>query len=289
MKKIIFYFLVCAILAVNYSCSSDNFINAESIKLNESSVEIKKGQQKQLSVIVLPENCEESLPFLWTVEDYSIATVSQAGMVTAIKGGKTKVTVKVEDRFSASCDINVVSDITSIILNRSEISLKKGDVFTLEATISPEDATDKTIEWSSDNQNVVTVSSEGVLNTVGNGTATITAKNPSSGISDKCNVTVYGHVESVSLNKSAIEIFEGEVYTLTETVLPNDAIDKNVKWTSSDESIATVENGVVKGIKKGTATITVTTNDKNKTATCEVTIKPSEDINYTPYDDPKQW
>lgn len=289
MKKTLLYLLVCSIIVVNYSCSSDDVIKAESIKLSESSIEIKKGQQKQLSVIVLPENCEEAFMFNWVVEDHTIATVSQSGLVTALKGGKTKVTASVDGRFSASCDINVISDITSITLNKSEISLKKGDEFTLVATLSPEDATNKDIEWSSDNEEVVTVSSDGVLKTVANGTATITAKNPSSGISAKCNVTVYGYVESVSLNKTSIEIVKGGSYTLKETVLPNDAINKNVTWSSSDETIATVINGVVKGKKIGKATITVTTEDQTKTASCEVTVKSSEDINYKPYDDPQKW
>ena len=79
-------------------------------------------------------------------------------------------------------------------------------------------------------------------------------------------------VEGVSLNVPSVKLTEGEQTTLTATVNPSDATNKNVSWTSSDNTVATVENGKVTAVKAGTATITVNTEDGNKTATCTVTV-----------------
>ena len=80
-------------------------------------------------------------------------------------------------------------------------------------------------------------------------------------------------VESVSLDKTSITLTEGDSETLTATVSPSNATNKNVSWKSSDESVATVSNGKVTALKAGTATITVTTDDGSKTATCQVTVE----------------
>ena len=79
-------------------------------------------------------------------------------------------------------------------------------------------------------------------------------------------------VEGVSLNVTSIELAEGNQTTLTATVNPSNATNKNVSWTSSDNAVATVANGKVTAVKAGTATITVKTEDGNKTATCTVTV-----------------
>ena len=90
-----------------------------------------------------------------------------------------------------------------------------------------------------------------------------------------CTVTVTARtypVESVSIDKNSVELTEGEEATLTATVNPENATNKNVSWSSSDNEVATVENGKVTALKAGSATITVVTEDGNKTATCTVTV-----------------
>ena len=115
------------------------------------------------------------------------------------------------------------------------------------------------------------------------GTATITVTTEDGGKTATCQVTVNAriyNVESVSLDKTNITLTEGDSETLTATVYPDNATNKNVSWKSSNTSVATVNNGVVTAIKAGTATITVTTKDGGKTATCQVTVK-AKQINVT--------
>jgi hypothetical protein len=107
---------------------------------------------------------------------------------------------------------------------------------------------------------------------VGSGTATITVTTNDGSLTDTCEVSVVAPVQSVSISRSTADINEGDTLTLTATVLPEDATDKTVSWSSSKTSVATVSGGVVSGVSPGTATITVTTNDGGHKATCTVNV-----------------
>ena len=164
--------------------------------------------------------------------------------------------------------------VTGVSLNTDSLTLEEGGTATLTATITPSNATDQNVTWSSDNESVATVDQNGRVTAVAQGGATITAA--VDGKSAKCSVTVNAAapvpVTSVSLDKTSLGLTEGDTETLTATVEPSDATNKNVTWSTSDASIATVTDGVVTAVAPGTATITVTTEDGNKTATCAVTV-----------------
>lgn len=164
--------------------------------------------------------------------------------------------------------------VTGITLNQTSATLTEGESLTLTATVSPDDATDKTVTWSSSNESVATVKN-GVVTAMAAGTATITAK-----AGDKtatCEVTVKPvPVSGIVLDKTTAELLVGESLTLTATVSPDNATDKTVTWSTSDATIATVDNnGVVKAIKVGKVTITAKAGEK--TATCEVTVEKKEE------------
>ena len=128
--------------------------------------------------------------------------------------------------------------------------------------------------WTSSDSNVAAVAN-GKVTAVKAGTATITVKTEDGNKTATCTVTVKAKtypVESVTLDKTSVELTEGEETTLTATINPSNATNKNVTWTSSDSNVATVANGKVTAVKAGTATITVKTEDGNKTATCTVTV-----------------
>ena len=164
--------------------------------------------------------------------------------------------------------------VTSVTLNTSELSLYTGQSEILTATVQPEDATNKNVTWSSDKPEVATVEN-GEVTAKAAGTATITAT--ADGKSATCTVTVTAAtvpVTGVTLNKTSTSLYVGDTETLTATVAPDNATDKTVTWTSSNPSVATVENGVVTAVAPGTATITVTTADGSFTATCAVTVRP---------------
>ena len=167
--------------------------------------------------------------------------------------------------------------VTGITINKSTLSLVEGNSETLSATISPENATNKTVSWTSSNTAVAAVSN-GTVTAKKAGTAVITVTTSDGGYSAKCSVTVTEKepevvaVTGVALNKSAVSLEEGKTETLTATVMPDNATDKAVTWTSSNTAVATVSNGTVTAKKAGTAIITVTTSDGGYTAKCSVTV-----------------
>ena len=166
--------------------------------------------------------------------------------------------------------------VSSISLSKSTLELTVGDQASLEATISPDNATNKRISWSSSKESVATVTPDGIVEAVSAGTAFITARSEDSGVSAKCEITVKEKVISVTgiaLNKTSLSLTEGEEFTLEATVTPDNATNKEVSWTSDDEAVATVSaEGVVKAIKAGTANITATTVDQGKSASCAVVV-----------------
>ena len=185
------------------------------------------------------------------------------------------ITLERKKFYTVSTTVEITTiPVKSVSVSSETLEMKVGDEASLEATVLPEAASDKTVTWSSSNPNVATVDGEGHVTAVAAGTATITVTTTDGGHTATCAVTVKAHVASVSLDKTTLEMFVGdEPVSLTATVSPENAYDKSVTWTSSNTAVATVENGTVTPAAAGTATITVTTADGSKTATCEVTVK----------------
>lgn len=168
-------------------------------------------------------------------------------------------------------DLNIV--VTGISISATETTLEIGETATLVATVEPADATDATVTWSSSDEAVATVSAEGVVTAVAEGTATITAA--CGDFKAECVVTVLAHApivaETVTLDKTELELKAGESATLVATVLPEDAEDKTIVWSSSDEAVAAVSaEGVVTAVAEGTATITAACGGVK--AECVVTV-----------------
>ena len=167
--------------------------------------------------------------------------------------------------------------VSSISLSKSALELTVGDQASLDATISPDNATNKKISWSSSKESVATVTPDGIVEAVSAGTAFITASSEDSGVNAKCEITVKEkviNVTGIALNKTSLSLTEGEEFTLEATVTPDNATNKDVTWTSDNEAVAIVSaEGVVKALRAGTASITATTVDQGKLASCAVTIK----------------
>lgn len=165
--------------------------------------------------------------------------------------------------------------VTEVRLDKSATTLVEGDTEELMATVMPENATDKGIEWTSNNESVATVSPTGLVTAIKDGKATITVKTNDGGFSAVCEVTVNKKiipVSEVELNKIELTLDEGKEEKLVVTVKPDDATDKSVVWESSNTAVATVDQeGLVKAVKDGTAKITVKTKDGVE-ATCDVTV-----------------
>lgn len=171
--------------------------------------------------------------------------------------------------------------VTGVQLNKTTLSLKKGASEKLLATVNPSNATNKAVTWQSGDPAVATVDREGNVTAVAVGSTTITVKTADGNKTDSCTVTVTEeqqqpvvvNVEKVTLNKTSETLKVNETLTLTENVLPADANNKQVSWSSNKPAIASVVDGVVTAKSVGTAVITVTTADGNKSATCTVTVQ----------------
>ena len=222
----------------------------------------------------------------WTSSDSSIATVNDNGTITAIAIGTATITVKTNDGGkTATCRVSVTPiHVTSVKLNKSSTTLVVGESETLTATVLPADATDKSVTWTSSDSSVATVNSNGTITAVAIGTATITVKTNDGGKTATCWVSVTPvHVTRISLNKTSTTLVVGNTETLTATVLPEDATDKSVTWTSSNSSVATVNsNGKITAVGQGNATIIATSVDNpNAKAFCQVKVIKPEYINIT--------
>ena len=172
-----------------------------------------------------------------------------------------------------------VVEVESVSLNKSEMTLTEGKSETLAATVTPENAENKSITWSSNNEAVAIVDVNGTVTAKSAGTAVITATS-TNGKSAGCTVKVEKKqipVTEVRLSESTVGIVEGSTYKLTATVLPENTTDsKNVSWGSNNEAVATVDaNGTVTAKRAGTAVITATSTN-GKTAGCTVTVSKKE-------------
>jgi uncharacterized protein YjdB len=255
------------------SCAVTVSVPVTGISLDRTNLTLIRGATDIVIPTISPSDATDT-SVSWSSSDNSIATVDETGKVTAVSAGTATITVTTNDGgFTAQCTVTVVVPVTGVHLDETELHLTKGDTDTLTAIISPEDATDKGVTWTSSDNSVVTVDDSGHLKAVGGGTATVTVTTKDGGYTDSCTVTVSVPVTGISLNNTFITLAPGGTADLTAEITPQDATNQNITWSSSDPSIATVDNsGKVTAVDGGTATITATAADGGFTAECEVHV-----------------
>ena len=174
-------------------------------------------------------------------------------------------------------DEPAIVPVDSVSINKTAITLVEGDSESLSATVTPSNATSKSVAWSSSRPDVAIVDGDGKVTAVKAGSATVIVITTDGSKTAKCDVTVEPRpipVSGISLDKSSLELVEDEEASLIATIAPADASNKSFSWSSSNSQVATVDDGgKVKAIAPGTATITATTADGGKTATCVVSVK----------------
>ncbi|MBP5539783.1 MAG: Ig-like domain-containing protein [Bacteroidales bacterium] len=230
-----------------------------------------------LTPTVLPEDATNK-SVTWESSNTSVATVDTDGKVTAKGNGSATITVTTDDQSkTATCEITVAQWVTGITLDKTTLALNEGQTEVVSImSVTPDDANDKSVIWSSNNTSVATVDQSGRVTAVSKGTATITTKaNDGSGLSVSCSVTVNRLISSIDFDKTSIALYNGESTAITTTILPESASNKNLSWSSSNTSVATVStSGEVTGVSRGTAIITATTNDGSGISkNCEVEVK----------------
>ena len=211
----------------------------------------------------------------WTSSDATVASVSNAGLVTALKAGTATITASAGS-FTATCTVTVTTvPVTGVSLNTNNLELVVGANSTLSATVTPSNATNKAVNWASSNTSVATVDANGQVSAKAVGTATVTVTTADGGFTATCSVSVITiPATGVTLNKSSESLYVNGSVTLVATVTPSNATNKSVTWSSSNVSVAAVSSsGVVTAKAVGTSAITVTTVDGGFTATCNITVQ----------------
>ena len=270
-----FKFVICGILVLFIvGCEKEKNIAVTSVSISQPTAEMIIGETVQLRATVLPSDATDKT-IVWASSKQSVATISSTGLVTAITEGTSTITATAGGKVG-SCTVTVskrVIEVSSIELSKSSIAMVEGGSEILTATVKPDDATDKTVTWSTSDASIAKVDN-GKVTALKEGSAVITAQ-----AGDKkatCSVTIEKKViavTEVTLDKTSLELVEGDEATLTATVKPDDATDKTVTWSTSDASIATVQDGLIKAVKAGSVFISAKAGDIS--ATCSLVVKPN--------------
>lgn len=251
----------------------------ESVVIEPATAIIAKGETKQFSAHVLPEVAETgSLVYSWKSSNTSVATIDSKGLVTAKGVGESDITVTVDGK-SATSKLTVkdnVVHVTSVSVTPSTYSADliygaPAPTKQLTAAVRPDNATDKTVTWTSSNTSVATVSSSGLVTCKGIGTATITAT--ADGKKGTCTVT-FNKIPVTSVSVSPSSWTAGAEYgstkQLTATVNPSNATDKTVTWSSGNTSLATVSSTGLVTCKGGIGTVVITAECGGKKGECTI-------------------
>jgi uncharacterized protein YjdB len=264
-------------------------IKVSSVSLDKSNHTINEGEQFTLVPSILPANATNT-NVVWSSTNEEVASVVN-GVVSGKKAGETKIIVETEDgKFTAECNLTVnklVIPVESISLDKSEHSITEGEKFTLTANVLPVNATNMNVVWSSSNEEIANVNN-GVVTTLKAGDVNIIATTEVGSFTAKCVLHVQSKAIAVSgirLNHNEYDLIEGEKYQLQAEILPINATNKNIIWTSSNTDIVSVINGEISGLKSGEANVIATTEDGGFSASCKVIVSkriiPIENINIT--------
>lgn len=239
--------------------------------INVQTLNLKLGETAQLTT-----NSKET-EILWASSDTSVVVIGNGGEVVTKDVGTAKITASNSKDKTAECMVTV-SHIyaTAVEINESTLEVEIGKSTTLHAALLPDNVTATDIYWSSSNPAVVTVSESGEINGVNLGEAIVTAADINC-ISASCIITVIPlpSITALSIEKN-LEMTVGDEEALEVTISPEEHTDETLLWRSSNDTVATVNNGQIVALSEGFVTISVETQDTHRKATCEVTVKFAE-------------
>lgn len=263
----------------NATCTvtvSEARIAVERVDLNFTAITYKVGESGTLTATVSPVNATDKT-VTWTSSDPAVVSVTN-GNITAVSAGTATVTVTTSDGGKTStCVVTVNENYVSVVgisLDKTTLTINEGATAVISATITPDNATDPSITWTSSAPSIATVDANGVISAHTPGTAVIVATS-SNGVASVCTVTVrsLNLPTGITVSKSKLALRVGDSYVLSANVSPSNASDKSVTWTSSDNSVVTVKDGKLVAISVGTASVNATTVN-GRAATCTVTVEP---------------
>ena len=252
----------------------------ESINILSESANLSVGTTSQLIAEVLPSNTNQNIS--WSSSNSNVVTVDSNGLLTAKGVGTATIVAKTINNITDTCQVTVGNyslNLRSILITTDYSVLPIGSKKQLVVAFNPSNATNKTVTWSSNNASVATVDSSGNVKAISPGSAIITARSSDGGYTDTAIIEVVNYdnlveEKTLSFASSSYSIGVNQTVTLNPIITPSNATFKAVEFQSSNASIATVdENGVVRGIAPGTATITATTKRNGIKASVSVTVR----------------
>ena len=236
---------------------------------------VRKGTEFYLSATVLPENADNKT-IKWSTSDPRIATVSEDGHVTTLATGIVTISATAQDNGTIGfCVVTVTEPVDGITLNSEEERLLVGTKFLIIPTVTPIDATDKSVTYKSSDPNVAVVSEDGVVTAIKGGNCVISVTTVERGLIASCNITVIEKVSNITLDESFKYLNIGNVFSFTPVIANRDsATDTRILWTSSNPNVASVDQyGRVTGLVEGTTVITATAVDGGgASASCIVKV-----------------
>lgn len=258
-------------------------INVKSISMNKYSTSIIEGESEKLSYTIMPSNADNK-KVTWKSSNINVATVDDNGLVTAQKEGTALISVVTDDgKITSSCTVSVakkVVNVSSITLNKNSVDLKAGTTERLTYSLSPSNATNQKVRWTSSDDSIASISEDGVISAKSGGNVRISIITDDGGHIASCDVNVSEIlVTELSLNKSNFQMEKNSTVKIGCSVQPSDATDKEITWSSSDTKIATVDqSGNVKGISYGMATITAKNKKSNKSKSVKIYVAPTNKL-----------
>ncbi len=276
--------------------------DANGIELESYQLSLLVGATKKLEILSLPEGITAK-DLIFKTSDESILTIDQNGNIKALKEGKITVTINTKDgKYSTTCEIIITKEkieVESLSITGSS-TITVGSSIKLEVTLNPSNATNDKLTWTSSDPSIATVDENGRVKGIKEGTVTITVKTENGKTATK-TITIKNAqkpnggnnqpttppsnpttpstvaVSGVEISGGNSTMTVGDTGKLTATVTPTNATNKKVKWSTSNNNIVSIDqDGNIKATGKGEATITVTTEDGNKTATFKITVKEKE-------------
>ncbi|MFS0726924.1 Ig-like domain-containing protein [Paenibacillus sp. 1P07SE] len=250
-----------------------SYIDVESVQLAPKTLTLEVDETRQLTATVLPADANNR-SLGWVSSAPGIVSVDQEGNLTALATGSATITAASIDNpleFDTAI-ITVVRSVTGVTLSpQHETLIARGPNFNLTAEVLPADASNTELQWSSDEPHIASVDN-GVVRPLRPGTAVITVTTVDGGYTATATIAVVRLVSGIVLDESSFSLDEGLTRQLTATVAPEDASQPAVTWTSSNNDIATVTEGLVSAVKKGTAVITATSADGKQSASATVNV-----------------
>ncbi|MGM9684529.1 MAG: Ig domain-containing protein [Eubacteriales bacterium] len=250
-------------------------VSVTGVELLPEILTLKTSDTYELKATVSPTDAYE-LGLEWSSSDTSVVSVSSLGVLKASKPGTATITVKTKDGgFTDTCAVTVdANTVSGVSLDITELTLTGGKKKLLICTVSPANADNKDVVWTSDNENVATVSQNGLVTAVAAGSADITVTSTDGGYTAVCRVTVVIPLSGIKLDRETLNMNTGEKTTLRVTAEPADATDTDFRWSSDDDGVVTVNaSGEITAVGAGSATVTVSSADGKYSASCAVTVE----------------